>query len=147
MLALLNLPFAMSIDTSSAFSLSPFFRFYRVNQAVMNFDKGNIGVKDGIAIHNQGLYKLSDIVEKLRDLKLQCSANLLLLALFYLLIHLLKVVLRPLFVCTFPKNRDGLAALIFGNLTENQKKIAFNAIENLKNGDRLKADLLQIIYL
>jgi hypothetical protein len=30
----------------------------------MNFDKGNIGVKDGIAIHNQGLYKLSDIVEK-----------------------------------------------------------------------------------
>jgi hypothetical protein len=38
----------------------------RVNQAVMNFDKGNIGVKDGIAIHNQGLYKLSDIVEKLR---------------------------------------------------------------------------------
>jgi hypothetical protein len=27
MLALLNLPFAISIDTSSAFSLSPFFRF------------------------------------------------------------------------------------------------------------------------
>jgi hypothetical protein len=79
MLALLNLPFAISIETSSALSLSPFFRFSialrmfrlnemsklefvnkmndiqnknatklilnqnRVNQAVMNFDKGNIG--------------------------------------------------------------------------------------------------------
>jgi hypothetical protein len=32
----------------------------------MNFDKGNIGVKDGLSIHRQGLYKLSDIVEKLR---------------------------------------------------------------------------------
>jgi hypothetical protein len=39
----------------------------RVNQAVMNFEKGNIGVKDGTAIHRQGLYKLNDIVQKLRD--------------------------------------------------------------------------------
>jgi hypothetical protein len=56
----------------------------------MNFDKGNIGVKDGIAIHNQGLYKLSDIVEKLRG--------------------------DP---SSTDENRNGLAALIFGNLTEN----------------------------
>jgi hypothetical protein len=34
----------------------------RVNQAVMNFDKGNIGVKDGLSIHRQGLYKLPDIM-------------------------------------------------------------------------------------
>jgi hypothetical protein len=34
----------------------------RVNQAVMNFEKGNISVKDGTAIHRQGLYKLNDIV-------------------------------------------------------------------------------------
>jgi hypothetical protein len=51
-----------------------------------------------------GLYKLPDIVQKLRD--------------------------DP---SSTDKNRDGLAALIFGNLTKNQKKIAFNAIENLKN--------------
>jgi hypothetical protein len=35
--------------------------------------------------------------------------------------------------------------LIFGNLTENQKKIAFNAIENLKNGDRLKAEEVSML--
>jgi hypothetical protein len=29
----------------------------------MNFDKGNIGVKDGLSIHRQGLYKLPDIVD------------------------------------------------------------------------------------
>jgi hypothetical protein len=69
----------------------------RVNQAVMNFEKGNIGVKDGTAIHRQGLYKLPDIVQKLRD-----DANPLLLALFFPLIHLLKVVFRLPFVCTFP---------------------------------------------
>jgi hypothetical protein len=34
----------------------------RVNQAVMNFEKGNIGVKDGLAIHREGLYKLPDLV-------------------------------------------------------------------------------------
>ncbi|VVM21370.1 hypothetical protein BSPWISOXPB_4286 [uncultured Gammaproteobacteria bacterium] len=39
----------------------------RVNQAVMNFEKGNIGVKDGLAIHREGLYKLPDLVEKLRS--------------------------------------------------------------------------------
>jgi hypothetical protein len=72
-------------------------------------------------------------------LRLQCSANLLLLALFYLLIHLIVEKLRGDPSST-DENRNGLAALIFGNLTENQKKIAFNAIENLKNGDRLKAD-------
>jgi hypothetical protein len=33
----------------------------------MNFEKGNIGVKDGTAIHRQGLYKLNDIFQKLRD--------------------------------------------------------------------------------
>jgi hypothetical protein len=42
------------------------------------------------------LYKLSDIVEKLRG--------------------------DP---SSTDENRNGLAALIFGNLTENQKKIAF----------------------
>jgi hypothetical protein len=79
MLALLNLPFAMSIDISSALSLSPFFRFSiilnqnRVNQAVMNFEKGNIGVKDGLSIHRQGLYKLPDIVEKCCSLDFNSS--------------------------------------------------------------------------
>jgi hypothetical protein len=34
MLALLNLPFAISIDTSSAFSLSPFFRFSMALNAI-----------------------------------------------------------------------------------------------------------------
>jgi hypothetical protein len=29
----------------------------------MNFEKGNISVKDGTAIHRQGLYKLNDIVQ------------------------------------------------------------------------------------
>jgi uncharacterized coiled-coil DUF342 family protein len=62
------------------------------------------------------LFKLNDIVQKLRD--------------------------DP---SSTDKNRDGLAALIFGTLTKNQKKIAFNAIENLKNGDRLKADEISML--
>jgi hypothetical protein len=81
MFALLNLPFAMSIDISSATKL--ILNQDRVNQAVMNFEKGNIGVKDGAAIHRQGLYKLNDIVQKLRN--------------------------DP---SSTDKNRDGLAALI-----------------------------------
>jgi hypothetical protein len=46
---------------------------------------------------------------------------------------------------TFILWREGLAALIFGTLTKNQKKIAFNAIEKLKNGDRLTADEVSML--
>lgn len=88
----------------------------RVNQAVMNFDKGNIGVKDGLAIYREGLYKLPDLVEKLRS---DSSST--------------------------DKNRDALTALFFGNLSKGQKKIAYNALENLKNGDKLKSDEVSLL--
>jgi hypothetical protein len=88
----------------------------RVNQAVMNFEKGNIGVKDGLAIHREGLYKLPDLVEKLRS---DSSST--------------------------DKNRDALTALFFGNLSKGQKKIAYNALENLKNGDKLKSDEVSLL--
>jgi hypothetical protein len=47
------------------------------------------------------------------------------------------------------KNRDALTALFFGNLSKGQKKIAYNALENLKNGDKLKhlVDKFQFCHL